>query len=41
MLEANIEQYKADYSLLIGEVQNIKADKIKVEDKVKRSKQLI
>jgi dynein heavy chain 1, cytosolic len=40
-LEQNIEQYKVDYSLLIGEVQNIKNEMSKVQDKVKRSKQLI
>lgn len=37
----NIEQYKQDYGLLIGEVQNIKNEMGKVQDKVKRSQQLI
>ena len=40
-LEYNIEQYKVDYSLLIGDVQQIKTEMGKVQDKVKRSKQLI
>jgi len=37
-LEANIEQYKVDYSILIGDVQQIKTEMTKVQDKVKRSK---
>ncbi len=36
-LETNIEQYKVDYSHLIGEVEILKADMAKVQDKVQRS----
>ena len=40
-LEQNIEQYKLDYGVLIGDVQSIKNDSNRVQDKVKRSQQLI
>ena len=40
-LEANIEQYKKDYAVLIAEVERIKSEMEKVTQKVERSKQLI
>lgn len=40
-LEYNIEQYKVEYGQLIGEVQNIKTEMGRVQDKVQRSRQLI
>lgn len=39
-LEDNIAQYKADYASLITEVQRIKTEMEKVQDKVKRAQQL-
>lgn len=36
-LEDNIDQYKADYASLITEVQRIKTEMEKVQDKVKRA----
>ena len=39
-LEDNIDQYKADYASLITEVQRIKTEMEKVQDKVKRAQQL-
>lgn len=40
-LEQNIEKYKADYAALISEVQQIKSEMTKVQEKVTRSRQLI
>lgn len=40
-LEHNIEQYKVDYGVLIGEVNNIKTEMQKVQEKCQRSVDLI
>jgi dynein heavy chain 1 len=40
-LDHNILQYKQEYGQLIGELQVIKADKAKVQEKVSRSQKLI
>ena len=40
-LQRNIQKYKEEYAILITEVQNIKNEMMKVQDKVARSQALI